>query len=270
MSARAALQRSFAENIMKPTQFKPRSLLICTVALLAATVCGTSAAESIGDHSTATLTLSNMQLQVHALPGNTGPASIIINPSDSYQRLTLWVTNLPASSQYAFGTVDNNPSLSLTSDHARASGTIMDTLLDGTISASGEFQLGQNYFAKAILSSVIFPQLTPFTEVTFSGRVSAQVTGNLIEEGISFAGASLGISLGNQNYGRYINVRNGPQTLDEDFSLTYVNDTANVRDFDWRTSAVVFAPVAEPSQWLMLAFGGCLLGFLRQRTRDAV
>lgn len=159
---------------------------------------------------------------------------------------------------------DPDPTLLLFSDFARSSGIIESPLLNGSIYAWGIHQPGESYYAQADLSGGYYPKITPFTEVTLSGRVSAQLTGTVEDAGSSFSTASMSITFARQTFWRYISLRGDAHTLDEEFSLTFTNDTDRTLDFDWYSYAQVNAPVPEPSQSTMLVLGFGLLGLQRQ------
>ncbi|HEY1152043.1 MAG TPA: PEP-CTERM sorting domain-containing protein, partial [Pseudoduganella sp.] len=143
------------------------------------------------------------------------------------------------------------------------SGIIESPLLNGSIYAWGIHQPGESYYAQADLHGAYYPKITPFTEVTLSGKVSAQLTGIAEDASSSFSTASMSITFGRQTFWRYISLRGDVHTLDEEFSLTFTNDTAQTLDFDWHSYAQVNAPIPEPSQSTMLVLGFGLLGLLR-------
>jgi hypothetical protein len=253
----AARGASFAEYIMKAFALKPLSLFACILAMQAArnSFADTQPAE-------ANMTISNMQLQVRALPGNTGAASV---STAGYQVLEGYVINPPTFSNYDRTTAtDPDPTVLLYSDFARSSGIIESPLLNGSIYAWGIHQPGESYYAEAALSGAYYPKITPFTEVTLSGRVSAQLTGTVEDASSSFSTANISITFGRQSLWRYISLRGDVHTLDEEFSLTFTNDTNRTLDFDWYSYARVNAPIPEPSQSSMLLLGLGMLGLLRQ------
>ncbi|HEY1149945.1 MAG TPA: hypothetical protein VGF27_15295, partial [Pseudoduganella sp.] len=145
---------------MKAFSLKPLSLFTCLLALQAA------ANNSFADTrpADANLTISNMQLQVRALPGNTGASSV---STAGFQILEGYVINSPTFTQYARTTAtDADPTLLLFSDFAQASGIIESPLLNGSIYAWGIHQPGESYYAQADLHGAYYPKITPFTEVT--------------------------------------------------------------------------------------------------------
>lgn len=251
---------------MKAFSLKPLSLCACAFTLQAATWCASSHAQN--QPADANLTLSNMQLEVRALPGNTGAVNL---STSGYQILKSYVINPPEFSKYAWTkATDPDPTVILASDFARASGIIESPLLDGSIYAWGDSQPGQSYYAEAALDGAYYPEITPFTEATISGRLSAQLNGNVVDDDSSFSTASMGITFGRQTFWRYISLRGNVRTLDEEFSLTFRNDTDRAIPFDWYSYARVTAPIPEPSQALMLALGVSLLGLLGRRVRESV
>lgn len=239
-------------------------LIPFVVGLLAAAACSASSAAG-RDFAQGSLSVYDMQLIVKPLAGNSGGGGLTF-PDIARQEVSAFGQNPPLGWAKSTGQLDHGAvSAQAETQGASAIGQLTSQLLDGWVRAQVEYTSGGEQFAQGLLSGAYYPVITPFTEVTLSGKLSAWLDDGPDGEGVAFSVASFGIVFGGQSFSRHWNVRDAGGMLEDQFSLTFRNDTALERSFDWYSAASITAAVPEPSQALSLALGLALIGWLGRR-----
>ena len=234
------------------------------VGLLAAAACTASIAAD-RDFAQGSVGLSDMQLTVKPLAGNTGSFSVTF-PSIAHQEVAAFVQNPPHGWASSSAHFDQDVAYAQAgTEGALASGQLTSMLLDGAASAQVDYTPGGDQFAQGALSGAYYPVITPFTEVTLSGKLSAWLSDGPDGAGMAYSVASFGVLFGPESFFRHWNVRDVSGMLEDQFSLTFRNDTAFERSFDWYTAASITAAVPEPAQALTLLAGLAIIGWLGRR-----